>query len=52
MCSWLHIAWTKVKEMKNMIVKGHNKIRLTKVLKLDFQFVANWRLMLIHQYLQ
>jgi hypothetical protein len=36
MCSWLHVAWTKVKEMRNMIIKGCNKIRLTKALKLDF----------------
>lgn len=35
MCSWLHATWTKVKEMRNMIIKGCNKIRLTKTSKLD-----------------
>jgi hypothetical protein len=50
MCSWLHIAWTEVKEMRNMTIKGCNKISLAKTLKLDFQFVANWKPMLIHHY--
>ncbi len=40
MCSWLHVTWMKVKEVKNMIVKGWDKTRITRAFGIEFQLVA------------
>jgi hypothetical protein len=40
MCSWLHVAWLKVKEMKSMIMKGWVKIGITITFITEFQLVA------------
>lgn len=46
-CTWLHVAWMKVKDMMNMIVKGWDKTWFTRTFKLDFNLM-HWRLMLLH----
>jgi hypothetical protein len=46
-CTWLHVAWMKVKDMMNMIVKGWDKTWFTKTFKPNFNLM-HWRLMLLH----
>jgi hypothetical protein len=41
MCSWLHVAWLTMKEMKSMIMKGWVKIGITRTFMTQFQFVAS-----------
>ncbi len=40
MCSWLHVAWSKVKEMKSKIMKGWVKIGITRTFMTKFQLVT------------
>jgi len=34
MCSWLHVAWMKVKEVKSILVKGWDKTRITRAFEI------------------
>lgn len=40
MCSWLHVAWMKVKEVRSMIMKGWDTARITRAFGIEFQLVA------------
>jgi len=40
MCNYLHVAWMKVKEMKSTIVKGWDKIGITRTFGTELQLAT------------